>query len=103
MSSTADDPCAYTRVELRNEDRLLAIFDREAGGYPPLARSVLEHVAGNAAYENGKYSRDLLKDLTLVLGFRDLGLTSQSELNELIEEVRPTYETEIHDASANVA
>lgn len=103
LSRAADDPYAYTRVALRNEDRILAIFDREAGGYPPLVRAVLEHIAGDTAYETGNHSRDLLKDLTLVLGFRDLGLPSRAELNELIEEVRPRYGSENPNIAANVS
>lgn len=101
LSQARGDPFAYTRVALQNEDRILAIFDREAGGYPQLVRSVLEHVAGNGTYERGSHIRALMKDLTLVLGFRDLGLLGPAELNELIEDVRPRYEVENLDSSGH--
>lgn len=103
LSEASGDPFAYTRVALRNEDRILAIFDREAGGYPQLVRAVLEHIAGNEAHERGSHVRALMKDLTLVLGFRDLGLPSPAELRELIEEVRPRYANENPAATANIA
>lgn len=41
--------------------------------------------------------RALMKELTLVMGFRDLGVLSPIDLDELIEEVRPRYEDDSND------
>jgi hypothetical protein len=101
LSKADGDRYAYTRVALRNEDRILAIFDREAGGFSSLVRSVLEHVVRDRAYERGSHVRALMKELTLVLGFRDLGLLGATDLDEVIEEVRPHYEGDGDDAGSS--
>lgn len=92
LSKVNGDPYAYTRAVFGNEDRLLALFDREAGGISSVVRAVLEHVGRDAAYGRGSHVRKLMKELTLVMGFRDLGVPNATELDELIEEVRPRYE-----------
>ena len=100
LSKVDGDPYAYTRAVFGNEDRLLALFDREAGGSSSVVRAVLEHVGRDAAYGRGSHVRALMKELTLVMGFRDLGVLSESDLDELIEEVRPRYEGDRDDADS---
>jgi hypothetical protein len=92
LSKVDGDPYAYTRAVFGNEDRLLALFDREAGGISSVVRAVLEHVGKDTAYGRGSHVRALMKELTLVMGFRDLGVLSPIDLDELIDEVRPRYE-----------
>jgi len=97
LSRDDGDPFAYTRAVFRNEDRINALFDREAGAISSVVRSVLEHVGKNANYGRDDHMRALMKELTLVMGFRDLGVLSATDLDELIEEVRPRYEDERDD------
>jgi hypothetical protein len=94
LSKVDGDRYAYTRAVFRNEDRINALFDREAGAISSVVRSVLEHVGQNATYGRDNHMRALMKELTLVMGFRDLGVLSATDLHELIEEVRPRYEGE---------
>jgi hypothetical protein len=100
LSKVDGDPFAYTRAVFRNEDRILALFDREAGAISSVVRSVLEHVGKEATYERDNHMRALMKELTLVMGFRDLGVLSATDLDELIEEVRPRYEGDRDDADS---
>jgi hypothetical protein len=99
LSRVDADPFAYTRAVFRNEDRINALFDREAGAIPTVVRSVLEHVSKSAAYGRDDHMRALMKELTLVMGFRDLGVLSPTDLDELIEELRPRYEGDGDDVS----
>jgi hypothetical protein len=101
LSQVDADPFAYTRAVFRNEDRINALFDREAGAIPTVVRSVLEHVGKSDAYGRDDHMRALMKELTLVMGFRDLGVLSTTDLDELIEEVRPHYEGEGGDAGSS--
>jgi Family of unknown function (DUF6339) len=103
LSKANDDPFAYTRAVFRNEDRINALFDREAGAISSVVRAALEHVGKNATYERDKHMRALMKELTLVMGFRDLGVLGATELDELIEEVRPHYESDGDDADGPAA
>lgn len=91
LSQISDDPFAYTRAAFRNEDRINALFDREAGAIPSLTRAVLEHASERRAFARDKHVRAVMKELTLVMGFRDLGLLPEDALVQLIDEVRPRY------------
>ncbi len=91
LSKVKDDEYAYTSAVFQNEDRINALFDREAGAISSVVRSVLEHVGKEATYERDNHVRALMKELTLVMGFRDLGLLRSTDLDGLIEEVRPRY------------
>lgn len=91
LSKVYGDPYAYTRAVFRNEDRINALFDREAGAISSVVRSVLEHAGKSATFQRDSHVRAVMKELTLVMGFRDLGMLSAADLDELIEEVRPHY------------
>jgi hypothetical protein len=103
LSKVDGDPFAYTRAVFRNEDRINALFDREAGALSSVVRSVLEHVSKNATYGRDNHMRALMKELTLVMGFRDLGVLSVTDLDDLIEEIRPRYEGDGDDADGLTA
>jgi hypothetical protein len=103
LSKVDDDPFAYARAVFRNEERILALFDREAGAMSSVVRSVLEHVGKSSIYERDNHMRKLMKELTLVMGFRDLGVLSTTELDGLIEEVRPHYENEADSLTGGTA
>jgi hypothetical protein len=45
LAKIADNPYAYARAVFRNEDRINALFDREAGAISTVTRAVLEHAA----------------------------------------------------------
>jgi hypothetical protein len=100
LSKVDGDRYAYTRAVFRNEDRINALFDREAGAISSVVRSVLEHAGKNATYGRDNHMRALMKELTLVMGFRDLGVLHATDLDELIEEVRPRYEGDRDDTDS---
>jgi hypothetical protein len=92
LSKADADPYAYARAVFRNEDRINALFDREAGAIVSVTRAVLEHAAQNSVFAKDNHVRAVMKELTLILGFRDLGLLDADALAQLIEEVRPRYD-----------
>ncbi len=83
------DPFAYTRSVLANEDRVLALFDREAGAVQPLVRVVLEHLAEDASRRADSYVRDLMKEVTLVYGYRDIAALDEARLRQVVEGAAP--------------
>lgn len=94
LSKAAGDPFAYTREAFRNEDRLNAIFDREAGAFPDLARSVLEHAASGSGQATDNHIRALMKEVTLVYGYRDIACLEPSQLRSLVAESAPSVANE---------
>lgn len=84
-----NDPFAYTRAVLQNEDRVNALFDREAGAIPALVRAVLEHAANDEAKGTDDYIRALMKELTLVYGYRDVAVLDDHGLEALVVESAP--------------
>jgi hypothetical protein len=71
---SARDPYGYTREAFRNEDRILALFDREVGALHPLVRVMLERAENGGDAARDRDFRDLMRTLTLVQGYRDLAL-----------------------------
>lgn len=89
LSRVADDPFAYAHAVLRNEDRVNALFDREAGALPALVRRVIEHVDAYGSRSADKYMRDLMKEITLVYGYRDIGALDDQALEEVVATAAP--------------
>lgn len=79
-----EDPYAYTREVFKSEDRLNAIFDREVGAYPKVIRAVLDHAASHGSEATDKYLRKIMQYLTLVHGYRDIGVLDFSVVCELV-------------------
>lgn len=90
LSRAAGDPFAYTRAVLQNEDRVNALFDREAGAIPAVVRQVIEHVEAESGRSSDNYMRDLMKEITLVFGYRDIGVLDRQHLEELVDEAAPS-------------
>lgn len=89
LSKEADDPFAYTREAFRNEDRLNALFDREAGALPELVRTVLEHAAQGGGYATDGHIRVLMREVTLVYGYRDIAFLDRENIRSLVAESAP--------------
>lgn len=87
--AAAGDRFAYTREVLKNEDRVNALFDREAGALSTVVRTVLEHAAASPSRESDKYMRALMKELTLVYGYRDLGALDSTIMTQLVADSAP--------------
>lgn len=83
-----DDAYAYTKEVFKSEDRINAIFDREVGAFPSIRRKVLEHANDIGSSATDKYLQRVMQYLTLVNGFRDLGVLEDSDLNELIDHAK---------------
>lgn len=86
LSRAAADPFAYTREAFHREDRILALFDRESGALPGLVRAVLGHVAQGGVFSEDKHIRALMKEMTLVYGYRDLGTLDETEVSTIIDD-----------------
>ena len=94
LSQAAGDPFAYTREVFRNEDRLNALFDREAGALPELVRAVLEHVSQGGGYATDGHIRALMREVTLVHGYRDIAFLDRENVRSLIAESAPALNGE---------
>lgn len=94
MLSSGSDPFAYTREAFKNEDRIIQIFDREAGANPSLVRRVLEHAAQGGGYATDKHLVGLMKELTLVYGYRDIGVLNPETTQALIADSAPALKPE---------
>lgn len=86
LSKATGDPFAYTRAVLQNEDRVLGLFDREVGALGQVVRAVLEYAAVAGGRATGTHIRALMKELTLVYGYRDLAALEPRVLAEVVEE-----------------
>jgi len=84
LSAADHDPFAYTRAVLQNEDRINALFDREVGAVAPLVRCVLEHAAENRSWAKDDHIRAVMKEMTLIYGYRDLASLDDQQLRDLV-------------------
>jgi hypothetical protein len=84
LSAADHDPFAYTRAVLQNEDRINALFDREVGAVAPLVRCVLEHAAENRSWAKDDHIRAVMKEMTLIYGYRDLASLTNQQLRDLV-------------------
>lgn len=80
-----DDPYAYTKEVFKSEDRLNAIFDREVGAFPSVMKAVLDHAASIGTQASDKYLQRVMQYLTLINGYRDVGMLDVSALCDLID------------------
>lgn len=90
--SKASDSFAYTREVFKNEDRVNSLFDRELGANPSIVRSVLEYAAQGGVNATDKHLAALMKELTLVYGYRDIAILDQQATQRLIAESAPTLQ-----------
>jgi Family of unknown function (DUF6339) len=84
LSVAFGDPFAYAKATFKNEDRVINLFDREAGAIPHLVRVVLEHAESSPDLGMDQHIRHLMKELTLVYGFRDIEVLGEEGLRELV-------------------
>jgi len=82
-----DEPDRYrlTKALTSNQDLWQAVLDREIGSLPIVRQAILEKVSTTPSTRN-QY-RDLMKELYLEHGFRDLALLSLGEVSELVKEL----------------
>lgn len=80
-----DDAYAYTREVFKSEDRLNAIFDREVGAFPSVMIAVLDHAVTLGANATDKYLQRIMQYLTLINGYRDVGMLDTPALRDLVE------------------
>lgn len=81
------DPYAYLRMALSKEDRFLALFDRDIGMVPELRFAILEHLGKDPAYLKEGYVRELMKEVVLVTGYRELAALDRPGLHSMLEEI----------------
>ena len=84
-TSLEKDAYIYTREAFKSEDRLNAIFDREVGAFPRVMIGVLDHARHLDAKATDKYLQRIMQYLTLVHGYRDLGVLDTSAVHDLVE------------------
>ncbi|QQQ64329.1 DUF6339 family protein [Paenarthrobacter ureafaciens] len=87
LAREAQDPYAYLRLALSKEDRFLALFDRDLGMIPELRFAILEHLGKDPAYLREGYVRELMKEVVLVTGYRELAALTRSGLHSMLEDV----------------
>ncbi len=79
------DPYAYTKEVFKKEDRLNAIFDREVGAFSTITKAVLNHAASLGEKATDKYLHRIMQYLTLINGYRDIGMLDLPDLNVLLK------------------
>jgi hypothetical protein len=79
-----NDVYGYSREVFKSEDRLNAIFDREVGAYHTVMRVVLDHAAKLEKKATDKYLHKIMQYLTLVHGYRDIGILRFPEICNLV-------------------
>ena len=89
LSSESGDPWAYLKVALANEDRILAIFDRDAGLVSGIRFALLEHCYRAEGKATETWLRALMKEVTLTSGYRDLSVLDATELAVVLAELDP--------------
>lgn len=92
LSKETGNAFAYTAEVFRNEDRLNALFDREAGALPDLVKAVLEHASQGGIYSTDGHIREVMKEITLVYGYRDLSFLEKSAFEALVAASAPKVE-----------
>ena len=80
-----DDKYAYTKEVFKSEDRLNALFDREVGAFPAVIKAVLSHAASRGEAATDNHIRRIMQYLTLINGYRDMGMLDLSTVNDLVE------------------
>ncbi|GAC1500231.1 MAG: hypothetical protein NVS2B15_22820 [Pseudarthrobacter sp.] len=87
LARLQQDPYAYLRMALSREDRFLALFDRDTGMVPELRFAILEHLGKEPSYLKEGYVRELMKEVVLVTGYRELAALDQHGLHSMLEEI----------------
>lgn len=83
LAADTRDQFAYARVAFALEDVVVGLFERELGSLDSVARAVLQEVHDNEL--SGNDVKDLMKELTLVYGYRDIEILNEREVRELIK------------------
>lgn len=78
------DPYTYTREVFKSEDRINALFDREAGAIPAVFTAVLDHAMCIGAAATDKHLQAVMQYLTLINGYRDLGVLDADTMKNLV-------------------
>lgn len=86
LSRSSKDPFAYTKLLLGNQDRFVAIMERDIGLISELAHAIAEHIAESAHRQPGMYARALMKELTMVAAYREPVILPGSHLHQIVEE-----------------
>jgi hypothetical protein len=90
LTAASQNPFSYTAFVLQQEDRVVALFERESGSVPKLARAVLEHLASADTPATGHYVKNLMKEVTLVYAYRDLEVLDDVQLRQLVLDLSPS-------------
>jgi hypothetical protein len=86
LSAASKDPHAYAKAILKNEDRVIGLFDREVSTVPTVVRALVEHAESSPTFAKDAHVRGVMKELTLEFGFRDLGLVAPTDVRQLVDD-----------------
>ncbi|WP_460968727.1 DUF6339 family protein [Pedococcus soli] len=89
LSKEHADPWWYLRVALAREDRIMALFDREAGSIDNLRFALLDLCDRDSVASTEDGLRALMKEVTLSYGYRDLAALSAEETDALLRSLIP--------------
>lgn len=103
LSLEEQDPYAYLRMAMSKEDRFLALFDRDMGMIPELRFAILEHLNKNPAHLKERYVRELMKEVVLATGYRELAALDRSGLHSMLEEISSRLGDAVFDGRAKVS
>lgn len=86
LSRNSQDPYAYTKWLIGNQDRVVSITERNFGGNDVVRWALMETMIEDERTNKGKAIKSVSQDLCLELSFRDLGVLgaeAEAEINRI--------------------
>lgn len=89
LSAASEDPYAYSNWVFAYEDRVQAIFEREAGSAPQALIAAIDTMASVTTRNSGELVKDFMKEVTAASAYRHLDLLDRSAMVEVMVDLLP--------------
>ena len=86
LSGRENDPYAYTKWMFENQDRIVAITERNFGANDSLRWALMDSMADDARTNKGEAIKTASKDLRLELSFRNLNVLGD-EVAQVVDDI----------------
>lgn len=87
-----------------NQDRFVALMERDLDMLQGLIFATMEHIESDSRYQTGTYAKALMKELTLINGFRELSFVDDDLLHAVVAEAAtriPVVKQRVSGRSSN--
>ncbi|CAL8973979.1 hypothetical protein PROP_01305 [Propionicimonas sp. T2.31MG-18] len=89
LSAASGDPYAYSDWVFAYEDRVQAIFEREAGSAPQTLVAAIDAMAAVTTRNHGDLVKDFMKEVTAASAYRSLDLLDRRAIVEVMMDLIP--------------